>query len=214
MITIHKWGRISRLLVPLAAAGALAAGLSYCATHQYPITSPHFQIPPGSRIILNEALTIPPNTARVYMQYGKVIAPSEKDRYQANCWFLSWKLINTPQTIQPDTFVVTETQKNEDYVENSSDLKLASASVSAEVGVGIGIGAGTGGSKMQGPISDAPMAIEYTTQFHIHSDLQPDIRLFECSHWDDPSTGEHLTVDKMQSALGKIATIQIEKVPQ
>jgi len=196
----------------LASGIILAANLTGCATKQYPITSPFFRIPSGTRIVLNETLTIPPNTARVYLQFGKVISAKEKDRYQPNCWFRSWKVLETPQIIQPDTFIVIQTQKNEDYVQNISNLKTASASVSTEIGVGVGVGIGAG-KRMDIFSSDAPMAIEYTTQLTIHSESQSDIRRLACSHWDDTQTGQHLTVEQMQSALGKIATIYIDQVP-
>jgi len=198
-----KQGRIFGTLLP----GLM---LTACAAQQYPITSPYYQIPTGTRIVLNEALTIPANTARVYLQYGKVVSAKEKDQYQPNCWFLSWKVLETPQVIQPDTFIVIQTQKNEDYVQNILNSKTASASVSTEIGVGIGIGAG---KKMDIFSSDSPMAIEYTTQLEIHSESQPDIRRLACSHWDDTQTGQHLTVGKMQSALGKLATILIDQGP-
>ena len=202
------------LIVHVLATGIiLTVGLASCAAQQYPVTSPYYHIPPGTRIVLNETLTIPPNSARVYLQYGKVVTPKEKDRYQANCWFLSWKLQNSPQIIHPDTFIVTQSQKNEDYVQNLSNLKFASAAVSAEVGVGVGIGISTGKHGMLDPFSaDTPIATEYTTDIYIQSDTQPDIRRLACSHWDDVHTGEHLTVEQMQSALGKIATIQLDDI--
>ena len=205
-----------RTIHTLVFGTALTLTIAGCATQQYPITSPYYRIPPGTRIVLNEALIIPPNTARVYLQNGKVVSPGEKDRYQPNCWFLSWKLSETtPQEIHPDTFIVTQTQKNEDYVQNFSKMSVASATVSTEVGVGVGIGVGAGNHGMFGPFSgDVPIATEYTTDIYIQSDTQPDIRRLACSHWDDVHTGEHLTVEQMQTALGKIATIQIADLPR
>ena len=199
--------RCTLLVVNLAVLLSILTG---CASGPYPITSPYFRIPAGSRIELNQPLTILPKTARVYLQHGKVVSPAEKDRYQANCWFLSWKVQETAQTIAADTFLVKGSLKSEDLVYNLSNVMFASqslqADITADVGVGIGIGIGVGQNRGLFA-SDTPMATEYTTTLQIHSDRQPDIRQLACSHWDDPSSGEHLTLEKMQKALGNIATI-------
>lgn len=179
-----------------------------CASGPYPVTSPYYQIPPGSLLEVKQTLTIPANRARVYLQYGKVITEKQKDRYQPNCWFLSWKLMETQQTIMPDTFTVMRSAKAEDYVQNTSSIKLASRSISVESGIGVSIGARDGTGVLGG---DAPMATVFTTQLFIQSEKQPDIRMLECSHWDDPSTGEHLTVQQIQDALGTIVTLRINQ---
>lgn len=177
-----------------------------CASGPYPVTSPYYQIPPGSQLVLHQALTIPANRARVYLQYGRVVSEKDKDRYQPNCWFLSWKLMETHQNIEPDTFVVVRSAKAEDYVKTVSNIKLASRSIRVESGSGASIGISSGTGVFGG---DAPMATVFTTQLFIQSDKQPDIQMLECSHWDDPSSGEHLTVQQIQDALGSFATLQI-----
>ena len=191
---------IMRMLI----LGCSICWLAACVSGPYPISSPFFIIPAGSQIEVNQQLTIPSNSGRVYLQYGKVVSAKEKDRYQPHCWFLSWKVLETPQVIKPDTFTVVSTQKQEDLVQRDLRLKLASNSPRASAGIGITIG-GT----MDPLAGDAPLATEYITQIHIHSDGQPDIRMLECNHWDDPSSGEHLTVEQMQAALGQLATIII-----
>ena len=185
---------------------SMASILTACASGPYPITSSYYQIPVGSHIELTQTLTILPNTARVYLQYGKVVSPKEKDRYQPNCWFLSWKVLERTQTILPDTFIIKGSEKSQDLVQNISNIKFASRSMQVDVGVGIGIGAGNNMKVFSG---DVPMAAEYTTTLQIYSDKQPDIQQLACSHWDDPSNGEHLTVEKMQQALGNVARIVI-----
>lgn len=180
--------------------------LASCATGPYPVTSPFYQIPAGSAVELTQELNIPPNRARVYLQYGKVVTEKEKDRYQAHCWFLSWKLLETQQTIKPDIFTVVRSQKNEDLVRNLSKIKLASNLADSDTSPSSGKLA----RRVIDPLGgDAPIATEYTTQMYIHSDRQPDIRLLECSHWDDPHSGEHLTLEQMQTALGEFAKIRI-----
>ena len=175
---------------------SLISLLAACASKTYPISSPYYFIPTGSRIELHQTLTIPPNSASLYMQYGKVVTPKERDQYHANCWFLSWKMLETPQTIKPDTFIVTRSVKSQDYVLGSQTVKLASNGRNTRIGAVAG---------------DSSPIIEYVTELYIHSDKQPDIRRLACSHWDDPIDDLHLTVEQIQNTLGKIATIEINK---
>ena len=171
----------------------LLATLVGCITGPVPITSPYYRIPEGSQLVLKQALTIPPNTGHVFIQYGEVVTPKEKDQYYAHCWFQSWKVLDIPQIIQPDTFIVTATLKDENWVQTPGSYQLASAGIVA------GFRGGDGG----------PSAIEYSTELTIHSALQPDIRKFACNHWEDPADAQHLTVAEMQKALGDIAEIRI-----
>jgi len=175
-----------RILMILAFFLLLAA----CQTGPYPVTSPYFQIPPGSKLILKQALTIPPNAGRVYIQYGKVVTPKEKDDWHAHCWFLSWDVLETEQKIKPDTFIITHSQQQEDSVMRHTNLQYAmNGGLYNDLGV--------------------PTALIYTTEMRIHSDSQSAIRRFACSHWENPSDAKHLTVKQMQQTLGSIVQIQL-----
>jgi len=171
----------------------LILGLAGCSTQVTNPASPYFLIPAGSKIILKRELTIPPNAGRVYIQYGKVVSSKEKDDYHAHCWFESWDVLDHSQIIKPDTFAITKSQHLEDVVSRQSPLLYAA----------LNVGAGSEGG--------GPMALVYTTHMTIHSDTQPAIRQFACSHWEDPLDAKHLTVAQMQKALGNIAEIQLNK---
>jgi len=167
--------------------------LTACATGPYPVTSPYYQVPTGSRVELKQTLTIPPNRARTYMQYGRVVTAKQKDQYYPHCWFLSWKVFNRAQVIKPDIFIVTKAQKFEEVIQIPGPYLLASLH-------------GSIGLRQDG----GPTAVEYSTRLSIHSDAQPDIQQFVCSYWEDPVDGKHLTVAEMQKALGDIAEIQLD----
>jgi hypothetical protein len=165
--------------------------LAACSTGPAPVTSPYFRIPAGSKLVLKQALTIQPNAGRVYIQYGKVVTSKEKDDWHAHCWFLSWNVLDSAQVIKPDTFIITHSQQLEDVALRQTPQQYAMN--------GLGIGTNDGG----------PMALVYSTEMRIHSDTQPGIRRFVCSHWEDPNDAKHLTVAEMQKTLGQIAVIQI-----
>jgi len=168
--------------------------LTACSSGPYPVTSPYYQIPAGSKLVLNEELTIPPNNGRVYIQNGNVITPKEKNQYYPHCWFLSWKVPDTAQQIKPDTFYIVATRKSENVVRADTPLRLASALA------------------VSGLLGNASItSIEFTTEMWLQSEKQPDIRRLICSHWENPEDGRHLTVAEMQKTLGNIAEIQINK---
>lgn len=167
--------------------------ITACATSgPYPASSPYFNIPAGTLLHLQQSLTIPPNTGRVYIQYGKVISNKEKQQYYAHCWFLSHKVLDTAQTINPDTFVVTGSQKLEDVIQQESIYRLASLI-----------------TVRRSYSNTSITALEYTTRLNIHSDKQPDIIQFLCSYWEDPLDAKHLTIAEMQKALGDIVRIEL-----
>jgi len=166
--------------------------LSACATGPVPVSSPYFRIPAGSKLVLKQELTIPPNAGRVYIQYGKVVTPKEKDDWHAHCWFLSWNVLDQAQIIKPDTFTITQSQQLEEVVQLETPKQFAA------IRVGFGMHQDGG-----------PMALVYSTEMRIHSDTQPEIRRFICSHWENPVRANHLTVADMQKTLGQIAEIQL-----
>lgn len=165
--------------------------VSACISGPYPVSSPYYQIPAGSHLILKQALTIPPNTGRVYIQGGKVVSNEEKDQYYSHCWFISWKISDTPTLISPDDFLITSSQKDEYYVNRQKPLLFASA-----------------GIIIRSVMSVGATAIEYSTELTIHSDNQPDIRQFVCSHWEDPADAQHLTIAEINKTLGNIAELK------
>ena len=163
-----------------------------CSSGPYPVTSPYYLIPAGSKLILKQELTILPNAGRVYIQYGRVVSPVEKNNYYAHCSFLSWKVLDTAQVIKPDTFIITKTQHLEDIVTRKQARQVATNTLAF----------GMFGNS-------APQALVYSTELSIHSKTQPAIRRFICSYWENPGDAQHLTVAQIQQALGKIAEIQL-----
>jgi len=178
----------------IAIMGLISGILAGCSSGPYPVSSPYYTIPTGSKLVLQHKLTIPPNAARIYIQYGKVVSAKQKDDYHAHCWFESWRVLDTSQVIEPDTFTITRSIQTDDVVQRSETRRYAMLETAF---------------KSSGAEGGGPMALVYSTEMHIHSDKQPDIRRFVCSHWEDPLDARHLTVADMQKALGNIATIKL-----
>ena len=171
--------------------------LAACHSGPYLQSSPYFSIPVGSHIVVKQSVTIPAYAGRVYLQNGNVVIAKERDQYHYNCWFLSWKVVATPQFIKPDTFIVTHVQHTDFLVQGLTGIQLAAKGSTA---FDLAMGGAT--------------ATEYTTELSIHSDQQPDIRRIVCSYWGDPSYGQHITLAQIQAALGDIVQIRIKPITQ
>jgi hypothetical protein len=163
--------------------------LTACQAGPYPPGSPYYTIPTGSQVIIKQPLTIPANTATVYLQNGHPVSPAEIDQYNPHCWLSSWKVLDIPQTIQPGSFVVIGVKDYEELVYQNTGLIPASSYARNRFTDGSG-----------------PTAAEYKTELTIHSDSQPDIRKLVCNHWEDPN-GRYLTTDQIHTALGQYVEI-------
>jgi len=176
----------------------IAMVITGCAGGPYPTSSPFYNIPVGTQIVVLKSLVIPADSARVYLQHGKVVTPTERDQYEYNCWFLSWKVKETVQTIEPDNFIVSKVQHTDFYVQYKPLIQLAMSEYSNKYLLAMG----------------GATATEYTTELSIHSDNHPDIRQLVCSYWGDPRSGVHITVPQMKAVLGDIAQIRIKPIQQ
>jgi len=165
-----------------------------CQTQPYAENSPYYRIPVGSSIEVTQALTIPANTARVYIQYGKPVDYQSVDQYEVHCWVFSWKVLEENQTVKPGNFIVTRVQEFEEFVYRDNKIQLASITK----------------TRFQ-DIHGGATAIEYKTVLTIHSDMQPNIRRLVCNHWEDPIDARHLSLAQIRTALGEIITIKLNK---
>jgi len=169
--------------------------ISSCTSGSFSASSLYYDIPVGTKVIVQQNLNILPENGRVLIQNGKVITLSERDQYEYYCWFLSWKIKDTIQTIEAGTFTVTNVRHTEFYVELAPDRTLVLASSNEDFRLARG-GVGATG-------------IEYTTELTIHLEKQPDIRRFACSYWGDPGLGRHITLTEMRELLGDVVKITI-----
>lgn len=71
-----------------------------------------FKVKPGSRLVLNRALEIPPGQAHIKLQQGQVTGAV--DEYTINCDFEVRNL--GPQTINPDTFLITNVSNQREWI--------------------------------------------------------------------------------------------------
>lgn len=106
----------SRLTVFILAAALLV--LVSCRTADpRDESSTGFGLKPGSRLVLNETLSLPSGRRRVYLQFGRVMKKKDDD-FSVACHF---RVLNEKTTvIEADTFVITKvTDYREDVLEGA-----------------------------------------------------------------------------------------------
>ena len=154
----------------------------------------YLAITPGSELILNQPLSIMPNSVSVYLQYGKLMGYRELDRYYANCKFELYSMSESMREVKPDRFLVARVTTEEEIVSREMP-RLAGKGI----GIGIHFGNGDGG----------PTAVIYTVVIYLQSAEQPDVFRLSCQHWDDPAWGDQLTLEDVRKALGNVFTLKI-----
>lgn len=149
-------------------------------------------VKPGSKLKLNQALTIQPDKAGVRIQFGKVVdRDSAINSWRANCRFEVYKPLPTEQIIQPEEFTITRVSTYELLVA-AEQIKLAALSIS----VGMNDGGG-------------PNAEEMTTTFHLQSQTQSEVKQLYCQHYEKVDDSRHLMLEEIQQTAGDIFEFQL-----
>ena len=158
--------------------------------------SPYYVVPPGSRLALNQTLTIPAEQVGVWLQDGRVIAPNDTRMYYPHCKFESRRRLPTAQTIAPDEFIVTRITR---ALMHSVRIPAASDRLLAAFGFGINIG------------GDGPSVQTFATRMDLGSDRQPDVMRLTCGQWGYPYDGRHVTIAEIRGALGILFDLRVPR---
>lgn len=156
--------------------------------------SPYYAIPPGTRLVLKQPLTIPPEQVSVWLQDGRVIAPNDARVYYPHCKFESRRRLPTPQTVTPDEFVVTRVTR---ALTHSVRLPDPTERLHAAVGIGMNIS------------YDGPSVQTFATRMDLGSDRQPEVLRMTCGQWGYPYDGVHVTIQEIRAALGTVFELRL-----
>lgn len=81
----------------------------------------------GSTFVLHESLIVPGGHTRVFLQRGKVVSKVQLNRYHPHCNFEVRTLSDGSARIEPDTFLVTDVEVDEEEIVSRPDpLRYAS----------------------------------------------------------------------------------------
>jgi hypothetical protein len=171
---------------PLLPGLLFAALLAGCATSSDPL--------PGvshGRLVLREALAIPPDAATVRLQYGRVVASNSVQEHDPFCVFELNTVAPAEQTVRPGAFAITRVVRS---VETFAGMPVFRP-------MRVGLGDDGGG----------PTHIYYKTIFHLKDDAQP-VRALTCmSNQNAPGIFpfmRHLTGAEIRQALGTLFVLE------
>lgn len=146
--------------------------------------SPFYLPPVGSRLILNQALTIPAEMVGVFIQNGRTVDNRGVDQYYPHCRLEVHERRETAQTVNPDDFRVRRARRDVQIVSNLRAGPL--------------VHVGTG-----------PSFFIYRTILDLESPHQPSVRTLICQYWGHPALDEHLSVGDMRRALGEVMRLEL-----
>ncbi len=151
--------------------------------------------PDYGHLDLLAALTIPPESASVRLQYGQPVARNGVREYDPFCVFEIDTVSDSPQTVAPDTFRITRVGHGIGTIADAlaSMSPVAPMFPLAPMRVGLSD-------------DDLPSHIYYKTLFWLRSERQPGVRLLACmSNQNVPGVYpfmRHLTLQEIREALG------------
>lgn len=157
--------------------------------------SPEYRLPAGSKLVLLKDLSIPADSASIYLQGGRILPFGGVDLYHPHCKFELRTLKPAPQRVHADTFVIVKVRRESDYAQDTRVQWLAGRGVMF--------------------MSDGPSPQMYATLIFLRSEAQPDVFRLTCGHWENPVDAEHLTIGQICQVLGDVFTLKLldETVP-
>ncbi len=156
-------------------------------------SSPFYQVPVGSRLILNQPVEIKVGHTRRFVQSGAVMDFSDLDQYRPSCSFEVRDLRQELQQILPDSFTVVKVQQGQTEIVGQPHLQVA--------GLGLLSFSHWGGGQ--------PMVARYYDLW-LASDQQPNVMRLRCfGSMADLSEAQLPLFMEIEAALGAIATIEI-----
>jgi hypothetical protein len=178
---------VFKLITRTSFLGVLVTLITACAgSYDY---SQRVAVLPLSVVQVNTQLEIPAGEARVYIQFGKVIAKrGGLDRFLTYCSVLMQNLHVPGEpllTVSPGLFEVREVRQ---YNDGYSDSRILVASA---------MWMGNGRS-----------VIFYTLEMRLRSTDQPDVRALFCVKESDLPGRQYPTFEEIKIALGDVVTIE------
>ncbi len=144
----------------------------------------------GYRLVLHQPLTVAAGNARVYLQGGKMLPSLGFNQYAVSCNLEIRKLSEQPQTIEPETFVVTRIQHLMEEVASWRPVVLASLTLAGA------------------EVDSSPADIFLGYHFWLHSETQPDVLRMTCrGAFSEPWDAQYPTLGEIAATLGDLATL-------
>lgn len=179
--------------LPVAFSLLAALLLSACQTTSgLDRNSPYFQYPANMRLALLHALEVPPASATVRLQFGRVVPRNGVEETEPYCILELDTVRDAPQRVAPENFFVTGVQRRV-------------ASIAA-------LPAAPGLRKVSTDRDGGPSHLYYITEFRLRAIAQPQVRSLTCmSNQMAPGIAimRHLTLKEIRQALGDYFSLDL-----
>jgi len=191
---------MNRQFFVAAAAGSLLAGCTPISVTQ--VSSPYFKLPATTTVIVRQTITIPPGTAHVTLQDGRIVTIDHLRRYEPFCEFEVNDVVENEQQVRPGRFAAARIIRQQLLGANGRPVLLA-----ATTETGSENDAATA-TLLLAAIDDALRLNE--VHLRLHSAEQPNVRELRCAGgWAFMSTVSYPTLAEMNRALGALISIEI-----
>jgi hypothetical protein len=147
---------------------------------------------------LHRDVDVPPERTRVFFQDGQV--QSALDEFRPHCELTVRNLVNRPQTVYSDRFLVTHVSTDTEQVATAGNVVIA---VNVDILLSSGGGGDSGG--------DGEGRQMKTYIFKLHSDRQPDVMSLVCGGaFHMPARAARPSLQQIEHALGDYATLLLQ----
>jgi hypothetical protein len=171
-----------------------AAAVSGCYTAAHYAgdeNSPYYVAPAGSHVVLNQALTVPPEEAGVFLQNGEAKPRGQVSFYDPYCRLELKTVRGAARTVAPDDMIVRKSvQQTLRTFAGAPGQQYAAAS----------------------DRDDPNLTIQtYANQMLLDSQKQPEVDRLTCAMVAWRGEGRYPTIAEIRRTLGNIASLQLPR---
>lgn len=153
-------------------------------------SSPFYMAPPGSVVVLHQDLEVPPGTASVYIQRGRVTSRAAYNRYYPHCRFEVRDVSEQPQIIHAGQFRVEKATRETDFFAGTGITHYAR----------LGMGQGSDGASLEMEV----------VKMRLHSAAQPEVLRFVCGGvMDFPFYVKPPSIQEIRGTLGGLVSLEL-----
>lgn len=192
---------MNRQLFATVAASSLLAGCAPIGVTD--VSSSYYRLPAGTTVVVRQAITIPPGTAHVTLQNGRIVTIDHLRRYESFCEFEVNDVLETEQQVRPGQFAVTQTSRQQKQYGKAGERVLLAANTA------VTDADGTAGKFMFLAARDDSYWLN-EVRLRLKSAEQANVRELRCAGgWALISAVEFPTLVEMNHALGALINIEI-----
>lgn len=182
-----------------AAAGSLLAGCAPIGVTD--VSSSYYRLPATTTVIVRQTITIPPGTAHVTLQDGRIVALDQLRRYEPFCEIEVADVLESEQQVHPGRFAAVRIIRQQLIGKYQPALLAANMATEAESATETGV-------LLLAALDDTFRLNEVRLQ--LQSSEQMNVRELRCAGgWAFTSNVAFPTLAEMNRALGPLAGIEI-----